>query len=1009
MFRITTITKSPETGEKKRGRPFHASLLCSSHDHTDPETAGIILTVGKEGCDINYPDVIRREQDGLGTIGHRGGRVHIVARTVSGEELRFDLDLGRDVRSLFDIMTRVAKRCNHPCTSITPLCVHASPKFPWKRMDLSQVPFSGSVRELNLSTGCTLRFRLEAKLAVSPPPRPQQLLRLVTSRKDLLERSWSSPKDRSPRRFMSPRNDDEWRSCAAASDGIILVLEDINTRNCTRVIGGKQPLADDSVIRINIEGFDRNLRFRRSDSVWHVRNFFGSQVSPSTGDYWSRYRFFHRGAELSDLRRSLESYGVKDGSTIFVQLREGVLSDYERLKAKRNYEYCRRLEVMTTWRVKSSNEVFHIANESFVLTSQSLPGDEDICRAVATDGVWGGRVASASAFCYEDLKKTVFAPAPASCEDDLIFAIEVVRVLLNICPSGICASTVSSIEVVAPSVGVSLADSAIGFNSTPYHPLLSRTHLLVPGERDEPELRKASLKTISAFCMNVPVITAGYVLKGLAGRTSFRDTLPFAAKFLPVEGSTSVAYSTALRLEDDGIGPCNGRRDPLRGFFFISLAPTQTEGLVLAAGGYVYRTYVMSDRTFFDGAWLENITNPDTPGVAVISDSGLKFESKHSFLLQRGFRLVESSEIISSVTGMKASVEDTSGELIMANANSVPAKFRLSWQSGHRSLETLPSDTLQRVLDGYLDGFDDLRSIFSLARCSKGLAKVVYEESSYLWTHLDFTIFCKQFRKRMRDKQLEALLRKVDAANVVKLLDLEGCRGLSGNGLGPLIGSTTLQELNLRFCNGDHSHRDVIPDAETMCQVIKSMPPFSPSPSDTSSCRGLLKLQLDTYRFSSTVFVSKGRRENTERLNALTTEFGSKLAESTMCKDCNKPMGSEIIATKPEGIESTEWTSSQTISSLCFSCMDIVCGNNDGCRKVWRCGDCSTQYCSKCDEDLEKVCRSCADRFCCRELHECITCNLHQCYICSDNLEDRIETTFCSGTETQIYYIYIYS
>lgn len=251
----------------------------------------------------------------------------------------------------------------------------------------------------------------------------------------------------------------------------------------------------------------------------------------------------------------------------------------------------------------------------------------------------------------------------------------------------------------------------------------------------------------------------------------------------------------------------------------------------------------------------------------------------------------------------------------------------------------------------------------------------------------------------MRDKQLEALFRKIDAANVVKLLDLEGCRGLSGNCLGPLIESSTLQELNLRFCNGGHSHRDVIPDAETICKVIKSMPPFYPSRSDASNCHGLLKLQLDTYRFSSTVFVSKGRKENTERLNALMTEFGSKLAESTICKDCNKPMGDEIIATKPEGIESTEWTSNQAISSLCFSCMDIVCGNSDGCRKVWRCSDCSTQYCSRCDGDLEKVCRSCANRFCCRELHECIACNLYQCDVCADYSEDHILTTFCSGTE----------
>lgn len=58
MFRIVPIQLANESG-KKRGRPLHVSLSTTTHDHTDPENAGIILTVGRSGCDVNFADMDR--------------------------------------------------------------------------------------------------------------------------------------------------------------------------------------------------------------------------------------------------------------------------------------------------------------------------------------------------------------------------------------------------------------------------------------------------------------------------------------------------------------------------------------------------------------------------------------------------------------------------------------------------------------------------------------------------------------------------------------------------------------------------------------------------------------------------------------------------------------------------------------------------------------------------------------------------------------------------------------
>ena len=123
----------------------------------------------------------------------------------------------------------------------------------------------------------------------------------------------------------------------------------------------------------------------------------------------------------------------------------------------------------------------------------------------------------------------------------------------------------------------------------------------------------------------------------------------------------------------------------------------------------------------------------------------------------------------------------------------------------------------------------------------------------------------EKYRKRFRDKHLEAILRRSNALLLTKRLSLSGCRGLRGSGIVPLRGSEVLEEIDLTFCGGEQTHRDPILDADAICDTLGSMPPFI-NAATSNPLVGLKSIELDSLDFDRPVLVSKDRKASKEKL-----------------------------------------------------------------------------------------------------------------------------------------------
>ena len=274
-----------------------------------------------------------------------------------------------------------------------------------------------------------------------------------------------------------------------------------------------------------------------------------------------------------------------------------------------------------------------------------------------------------------------------------------------------------------------------------------------------------------------------------------------------------------------------------------------------------------------------------------------------------------------------------------------------------------------------------------------------------------------KFRKRLRDKQLEALLRRANAVKVTKYLNLKHCLGLRGSGLAPLRGSNTLLEINLRF-SGDssHTHKDPVLDADAICSVLESMPPFVGT--FRSNHVGLRGLEMSYFDVGQKIRISKERKASIDKLEALEKRFGASidklealekrfgahLANGSCCADCGvsiyerqKASLSSYVLENFSKDRQDEMVGEEAQFCFCSGCGDMVCGDHkEGCREIQWCGACDIRRC----EDCKKMtfCSSCEDMYCCKTLIQCGECNDFQCDDCA--LEnDYCNTRTCSACD----------
>ena len=139
----------------------------------------------------------------------------------------------------------------------------------------------------------------------------------------------------------------------------------------------------------------------------------------------------------------------------------------------------------------------------------------------------------------------------------------------------------------------------------------------------------------------------------------------------------------------------------------------------------------------------------------------------------------------------------------------------------------------------------DITSLVRLGGTSKQWSQWVYRDTPQLWEKIG----CRKMAL-MTDGQLAALLRRTNAKEVMKEIDLRFCYGITGTGLDPLKGSTALHCINLNIgsrippklvqtekttataiasakARQDAYSKRVDPDLKAIVSFVETIPPFS--------------------------------------------------------------------------------------------------------------------------------------------------------------------------------------
>jgi len=251
--------------------------------------------------------------------------------------------------------------------------------------------------------------------------------------------------------------------------------------------------------------------------------------------------------------------------------------------------------------------------------------------------------------------------------------------------------------------------------------------------------------------------------------------------------------------------------------------------------------------------------------------------------------------------------------------------------------------------------------------------------SAQQWDMLDFEDINKELANKLTDDDIYAILKSINAHDVLKKLKLCGCINITGIGLNPLQGSVVLEQIDLSLVRKYEEPR------------IKSIPKIShetvmPILDSIVSENGC---SLKHIVFPHIWRVGE-RRESVEsfqrRYNAM---FRMK---SNSCSHCNANMRDHEY-----------WMSGNVHCNVCYDCLKPFCeecvdelGLENGI--LTYCHYCEKDFCQDCVPRVqcaerychEKICSGCAEtchvceeRKCANCLFYCENCKRYHCAGCS--------------------------
>ena len=300
--------------------------------------------------------------------------------------------------------------------------------------------------------------------------------------------------------------------------------------------------------------------------------------------------------------------------------------------------------------------------------------------------------------------------------------------------------------------------------------------------------------------------------------------------------------------------------------------------------------------------------------------------------------------------------------------------------------------------------------------------------SASQWDILDFEDVEKDLANKLTDNDISAVLKSINARDMLKRLKLCGCTNITGIGLNPLRGSAVLEQVDLSFV-GKHGKTKIAPMHIELKISDEAVVPILESIISTNGCS--LKYILYPWRWRA------GRQENEllaqfqRRYNAMFRTRSSNLncshcsinmrdhqnwmisgLQNNICYDCLKPFCSECSDEGGEGddilkyccICEKDYCQNCIPVIECARCNDKIC---KGCENMKTCHECNQANC----KDCIKTCDGCKRTLCaadnCVDIFDCHGCSKVHCSDCYNGKEhdvkfcEECDTFYCSGCRVE--------
>jgi len=253
--------------------------------------------------------------------------------------------------------------------------------------------------------------------------------------------------------------------------------------------------------------------------------------------------------------------------------------------------------------------------------------------------------------------------------------------------------------------------------------------------------------------------------------------------------------------------------------------------------------------------------------------------------------------------------------------------------------------------------------------------------SATQWDILDFEDIEKELANKLTDDDISAVLKCINAHDMLKRLKLCGCINIKGHGLKPLRDSVVVEQIDISLV-GKHGKRESC--SESMISANEVVPIID----NIISTGYSLKYIQFPKKWCYHGHCSRREEEEQSSIARLKSRFDRHLdALDLRCEECNDD--------EPLTARNME---------ICYDCLEPICNECMWDDKRVYCDRCEKHYCSNCASCYECGNHKCNKCTCsgCGGLKECNKCGKSCCEDCLPACKWRVDED-CYGLNKDCY------